>query len=114
LHFSAFHPDYRMRDVPPTPARTLTRAREIALEEGLHYAYTGNVHDREGGTTRCPGCGAAVIVRDWYDILDYDVTPEGHCGQCGAAIAGRFSAYGTPFGNRRIPVAMHRGEWTAP
>jgi pyruvate formate lyase activating enzyme len=114
LHFSAFHPDYRMLDLPPTPAATLTGARAIALGEGLKYVYTGNVHDREGGTTHCPGCGAGVIVRDWYDILAYDVTPDGRCGQCGAAIAGRFEAFDTPFGNRRIPVSMHRAAGKAP
>jgi pyruvate formate lyase activating enzyme len=108
LHFSAFHPDYRMLDVPPTPAESLSRARRIAMGAGLKYVYTGNVHDREGGTTFCPGCGAAVIVRDWYDILDYAVTDDGKCSHCGHAIAGRFEAFGTPFGNRRIPVSMHR------
>jgi len=109
LHFSAFHPDYRMLDVPATPGESLTRARRIALAAGLKYVYTGNVHDREGGTTSCPGCGAAVIVRDWYDILDYAVTEDGRCGHCGHPIAGRFEAFGVPFGNRRIPVSMHPG-----
>ena len=65
LHFTAFHPDYKMLDTAPTPASTLTRARKIALAEGLRYVYTGNVHDREGGTTFCHGCGKPVIVRDW-------------------------------------------------
>jgi len=111
LHFSAFHPDFRMLDTPSTPPETLTRARAIALDAGLHYVYTGNVHDRTGGTTTCPGCGAGVIVRDWYEILHYDVTDlgdgRGTCGRCGAPIAGRFGGYARPFGNRRIPVAMH-------
>ena len=66
LHFSAFHPDYRMPDVPATPADTLVRARRVAMETGLHYVYTGNVHDQEGDTTFCSGCREAVIVRDWY------------------------------------------------
>src|SRR5262249_46070565 len=61
LHFTAFHPDYKMRDVPPTPPATLSRARRIALANGLHFVYTGNVHDSEGGTTYCPGCGAAAV-----------------------------------------------------
>jgi len=108
LHFSAFHPDWKMRDVPPTPPATLTRARQIALKAGLHYVYTGNVHDPEGGTTFCPGCHAPVIVRDWYDIVRYDLTPDGHCPHCKAAIAGHFEPVAHAFGNRRIPVALHR------
>ena len=66
VHFTAFHPDYKMTDIARTPAATLTRAREIALGEGLHYVYTGNVHDAKGGSTYCPGCHAALVVRDWY------------------------------------------------
>jgi pyruvate formate lyase activating enzyme len=108
LHFSAFHPDWKMMDVPPTPPATLTRARDIALKAGLHYVYTGNVHDTTGGTTFCPSCHEALIVRDWYRIDHYSVTPDGHCPHCGAAIAGRFGAFSHPFGNRRIPIAMHR------
>ena len=71
LHFSAFHPSYRMMDVPPPPYETLTRARDIALEEGLNYVYTGNVHDREGDTTYCPNpeCRAKLVERDWYRII---------------------------------------------
>ena len=109
LHFSAFHPDWKMMDVPPTPASTLTRARRIALDAGLHYVYTGNVHDTTGGTTACPSCHTPLIERDWYQINQYRVTSDGRCPQCGTAIAGRFGVFGTPFGNRRIPVAMHRG-----
>jgi len=97
-----------MLDVPPTPASTLTRARDIALKAGLHYVYTGNVHDTAGGTTSCPSCHAPLIVRDWYRIDDYKLTPDGHCPHCGAAIAGRFGVFSHAFGNRRIPVAMHR------
>jgi pyruvate formate lyase activating enzyme len=108
LHFTAFHPDWKMREVPPTPASTLTRAREIAMKAGLHYVYTGNVHDPAGGTTLCPNCHAPLIVRDWHRVEDYVLTPEGHCPQCGTAIAGRFGAFSHAFGNRRIPVALHR------
>ena len=96
LHFSAFHPSYRMMDVPPTPHETLTRARAIALAEGLHYVYAGNVHDREGDTTYCPNpqCHAKLIERDWYriiaDRLSASSGGNGHCPQCGTAIAGRW------------------------
>jgi len=107
LHFSAFHPDWKMMDVPPTPASTLTRARDIALKAGLHYVYTGNVHDTTGGTTFCPSCHDPLIVRDWYRIDRYDLTPDGHCPHCGSAIAGHFGVFGQPFGNRRIPIALH-------
>ncbi len=106
LHFSAFHPDYRMPDVPPTPAATLTRARQIALEAGLHYVYTGNVHDAAGDTTYCPGCGAPLITRDWYEILSYHLTPDGHCPHCQYPIAGRFESQVGRFGRRRIPLRM--------
>ena len=108
LHFSAFHPDWKMQDVPPTPASTLSRARDIALKAGLHYVYTGNVHDTAGGTTACPACHEALIVRDWYRIDHYGITPDGHCPHCGHAIAGRFGTFSHPFGNRRIPISMHR------
>jgi len=109
LHFTAFHPDWKMLDVPPTPASTLSRAREIALDAGLHHVYTGNVHDAAGGTTYCPACRTPLIVRDWYNILEYTITDAGGCPHCGKAIAGRFSHFTDAFGNRRIPVALHRG-----
>jgi pyruvate formate lyase activating enzyme len=106
LHFSAFHPDWKMTDIPATPAATLTRARRIALGHGLRYVYTGNVHDTEGGSTYCPGCGGAVIGRDWYKILDYRVTDDGRCRACGHALAGRYEHFTTSFGSRRIPVRL--------
>ncbi len=106
LHFTAFHPDWKMNDVPATPAATLTRARDIARLAGLNYVYTGNVHDREGGSTYCPSCEAVVIERDWYRIGDYRLTESGACGHCGAPVAGRFGAFARPFGPRRIPVRL--------
>ncbi len=106
LHFTAFHPDYRMNDLPPTPPVTLTRARKIAMGEGLRYVYTGNVHDSEGGTTLCPGCGTSLIVRDWYKILIYRISAEGRCIHCGSEVAGRFGKFEKPFGPRRIPVSI--------
>jgi pyruvate formate lyase activating enzyme len=106
LHFTAFHPDYKMTDLPATPAATLTRAREIALGNGLRYVYTGNVHDVEGGTTRCPHCRETLVVRDWHQILHYRMTEDGACSACGGAIAGRFGRYRGAFGQRRIPVRL--------
>jgi pyruvate formate lyase activating enzyme len=108
LHFSAFHPDYRMTDVPPTPASTLTRARQIGLSKGLKHVYTGNVHDTDGGTTTCFSCGTKVIVRDWYRILNYQLDERGRCRACGAEIQGRFAARVGTFGARRIPVVIER------
>jgi len=90
LHFSAFHPDYKMMDRPPTPPATLREARRIAREVGLRHVYTGNVHDPEGQTTYCPGCGAAVIERDWMSVRSCRLGPGGTCPRCGEAIAGRF------------------------
>jgi pyruvate formate lyase activating enzyme len=106
LHFSAFHPDWKMGDVPATPPATLSRARRIALDEGLHYVFTGNVHDIDGGTTRCPGCDEALVERDWYTIKRYDITLDGHCPHCATPIAGRFGEFVQPFGPRRIPVRV--------
>ena len=106
LHFTAFHPDYKLDDLPSTPASTLTRARNIAIGEGLKYVYTGNVHDKEGGTTFCPGCKDALIVRDWHRILAYRVTPGGRCSSCGTPIAGCFEKFEKAFGPRRIPIAI--------
>jgi pyruvate formate lyase activating enzyme len=106
LHFTAFHPDWKMTDVPATPAATLTRAREIARLAGLRYVYTGNVHDAEGGSTYCPSCEHVVIERDWYEIGKYALTEAGHCAHCGAALAGRWQKFGKPFGARRIPVRI--------
>jgi pyruvate formate lyase activating enzyme len=108
LHFTAFHPDFKLTDLPATPAATLQRARRIALEAGLHHVYTGNVHDRDGGTTRCTGCGESLIVRDWYEIIDYRLGADGTCPRCGTRLVGRFGDFGPPFGWRRIPVAIHR------
>ncbi|WP_026853065.1 AmmeMemoRadiSam system radical SAM enzyme [Geothrix fermentans] len=108
LHFSAFHPDYKMMDLPRTPAATLTRARELALAAGLRYVYTGNVHDRTGGTTRCPACHAALIVRDWYEIEQNRLPDDGRCPDCDTRIPGHFQASTQPFGNRRLPITLTR------
>ncbi|MFA6203719.1 MAG: AmmeMemoRadiSam system radical SAM enzyme [Gallionella sp.] len=104
LHFTAFHPDYKLTDLPETPPATLARARKIAIEAGLAYVYTGNVHDQTGDTTFCPSCGAALIVRDWYEINAYRLTPDGHCPDCHARITGHYEAYTQAFGRQRIRV----------
>lgn len=106
LHFSAFHPDYKMKDRSFTPAETLIQARKIALDAGLQYVYTGNVHYLEGDTTYCPACGSILIVRNWYEIKQYRLTQNGHCEQCNAAIAGRFEQFSSQFGRQRIPVKI--------
>jgi pyruvate formate lyase activating enzyme len=111
LHFTAFHPDYKMLDVPPTPASTLRRARGIAMANGLQFVYTGNVHDAEGGTTFCPGCGQPVVVRDWYDIGNYRLDHHGHCLACGTTIAGVFDGLAEQWGRRRLPVYVAGTGW---
>jgi pyruvate formate lyase activating enzyme len=108
LHFTAFHPDWKMTDVPPTPLATLKRARAIGLRNGLRHVYTGNLHDLEGGCTACTQCGAPLIERDGYRILRYSLTQEGMCPRCGHALAGRFGEYHGSFGSRRIPVRLSR------
>jgi pyruvate formate lyase activating enzyme len=106
LHFSAFHPDFKLTDVPPTPPETLARARKQARAAGLKHVYTGNVHDVAGDTTSCARCGETLIVRDWYDILDYRLTPKGACAKCAAPLAGHFAETVGGFGRKRLRVAI--------
>lgn len=106
LHFSAFHPDYKMPETPATPTDTLTRARNIALSKGLHYVYTGNIHHIEGDTTFCPKCHATLIERDWYQINRYQLSSDAHCRQCGFTLSGRFDTQAGNFGRHRIPVQL--------
>ncbi len=105
LHFSAFHPDFRMGDTPATPVSTLRRARAIAHEHGLRHVYLGNVHDHDGDTTTCAGCGEVLIERDWYNILSHRLD-DGACPSCGQRLAGRFSARAGTFGRRRVPLRV--------
>jgi pyruvate formate lyase activating enzyme len=106
LHFTAFHPDYKMTDIAPTPLATLQRARRIGVENGLRYVYTGNLRDRSGGITACPSCGSAQIVRDGYRILEFELDALGACSECGTRVAGHFDAAAGSFGARRIPVRI--------
>lgn len=105
LHFSAFHPDYRMLDVPPTPPQTLTRARKIALEAGIHHVYVGNVHDEAGSSTYCTKCGEKLIGRDWYVMTKWNLT-NGACEKCGEKLPGRIEAKPGTWGARRQMVNM--------
>ena len=106
LHFSAFHPDYRMTDIQGTPPATLMRARRIAHDNGLRYVYTGNIHDKDGGSTYCHGCGTRLIGRDWYELSDWNLTADGKCNKCGAACAGVFDAKPGRWGRRREPIRL--------
>lgn len=106
LHFSAFHPDYRMTDTAPTPAATLTRARDIARRNGVRYCYTGNVHDPAGGSTYCHACGELLIARDWYDLGRVAVKADGRCPACGTVCAGVFEDAPGTWGRRRQPVRV--------
>jgi pyruvate formate lyase activating enzyme len=106
MHFTAFHPDWKMMDVPPTPAATLTRARKIARKNGVRYAYTGNVHDPDGQATYCHQCGARTIGRDGYDITAWNLDAQGLCNQCGTACAGMFEPQPGDWGTRRQPVRL--------
>ena len=106
LHFTAFHPDYKMLDKPPTPPATLTRARRIAMANGVRYAYTGNVHDEDGGSTWCHACGERLIGRDWYVLKEWNLTPDGTCNSCGTPCAGRFQPRPGAWGARRGPVRL--------
>ena len=106
MHFTAFHPDWKMLDKPHTPPSTLARARRIALKNGVRYAYTGNVHDEQGGSTYCHGCGARIIGRDWYTMTAWNLTHGGRCGTCDTPCAGVFDGPPGRWGARRLPVFL--------
>jgi pyruvate formate lyase activating enzyme len=106
MHFTAFHPDFRMLDTPPTPPATLTRARSIAMANGVRFAYTGNVHDRAGSSTFCHGCGALLIERDWYELGRYELSGSGVCIACGTPCPGVFDGPPGHWGARRRPVRL--------
>lgn len=106
LHFTAFHPDYKMIDRPPTPPATLTRARSIGLKNGLHYVYTGNVHDGDGGSTYCGSCGKLLIGRDWYVLKAWNLDEHGCCQYCSAPLPGVFESRAGTWGAKRVPVRL--------
>lgn len=107
LHFTAFHPDFKMNDLPRTPASTLARARRQALAAGLEHVYTGNVHDPEGQSTYCAGCGELLIERDWYVLGAWKLDPQGRCTACGHLLAGRFDGPPGTWGARRRRLRIH-------
>jgi len=106
MHFTAFLPDWRMRDVPSTPSSTLHRAREIAKENGVRFAYTGNVHDKDGGSTYCPSCGEILIGRNWYVLSDWNLTIDGSCNSCGYRLPGVLEEQPGTWGAQRMPVRL--------
>ena len=106
LHFSAFHPDFRMLDKPNTPAATLANARRIAMEQGVRYAYTGNIHDVGRQSTFCHHCGTRLIERDWYALGAWGLDASGHCLSCGTRCAGVFDGKPGNWGQKRLPVRL--------
>jgi len=109
LHFTAFHPDWRMRDRPPTPPATPRMARAIARPRGPRPVSTGNAHHPAGAPTFCHVCGAALIVREWFEIVSWHLTADGRCPACGAACAGVFDGPPGGWGARRLPVRLSAG-----
>ncbi|MBF0429095.1 MAG: AmmeMemoRadiSam system radical SAM enzyme [Magnetococcales bacterium] len=106
IHFSAFHPDWKMRDLPRTPVETLFKARRIAMANGVHYVFTGNVMDPQGGSTWCHRCGRRLIERTGYTLGQWILTQEGCCPDCGVKIPGRFAATPGQWGARRTPIRI--------
>ncbi len=106
MHFSAFHPDWKMLDKPRTPPKTLSLAREIAMKNGVRYAYTGNVHDKQGGSTMCHHCGETLIARDWYVLHEWNLQQNGLCQKCKTKCAGVFEEKPGNWGTKRLPVRL--------
>ncbi len=107
LHFTAFHPDWKMMDKPRTPLQTLIRSRDIALKNGLRYVYTGNVHDFKGSSTYCHNCGDILIGRDWYELSTWNMAVDNQqasCGNCGTPVAGVFDGPPGQWGAKRLPI----------
>ncbi len=105
LHFSAFHPDFRMDEKPRTPPETLRRAQRIAKEAGIHHVYLGNVFDKEHSSTYCAGCGELLIEREWYELGPSRLDGSS-CRACGAELPGRFEERPGSWGRRRLPVSF--------
>jgi pyruvate formate lyase activating enzyme len=108
MHFTAFHPDWKMMNVPATPFSTLSRARNIALKNGVRYAYTGNIHDLKGQSTYCHNCDNVLIGRDWHQLSTWNLTEDGHCQNCGVAAAGFFDGPPGVWGAKRQRVTLRQ------
>ncbi len=106
MHFSAFHPDWKMRDKPMTPAATLSKARKIAMDNGVQFAYVGNVHDSQGDSTWCPGCGQLLIERDWYVLGRWNLDAKGCCSNCGYELPGVIESGPGQWGSKRLPISV--------
>jgi pyruvate formate lyase activating enzyme len=106
MHFTAFHPDWKMRDIERTPAATLARARSIAVANGVRYAFTGNVHDPTGSSTWCHSCGELLIERDWHQLGHWGLDELGCCSSCGANLPGHFASKPENTGVRPMPVQL--------
>ena len=106
MHFTAFHPDWKMMDRPHTPMETLIKARDIAIKNGIRYAYVGNVHNKSAESTYCHHCGELLIGRDWYILSDWNLTAEGQCINCGTRCAGVFEKAPGNWGAKRVPVKL--------
>ncbi len=106
MHFTAFHPDWKMQNYPSTPMETLIQAREIALKNGVRYVYTGNVHDKKGESTYCHECGERLIGRDWYVLSDWNIGSHGACKKCGTQCSGVFENEMGTWGARSQPIKL--------
>jgi pyruvate formate lyase activating enzyme len=106
MHFTAFHPDWKLQDAPPTPPSTLLRAREIAMANGVRYAYVGNVHDKSASSTYCHACQELLIGRDWYELSEWAIAPPGRCAACGSVVSGVLEDAPGSWGRRRQPVRL--------
>ncbi|MBK8815362.1 MAG: AmmeMemoRadiSam system radical SAM enzyme [Methylococcaceae bacterium] len=107
LHFSAFHPDWKMLDRPHTPIQTLLKARQIAKKNGIHHAYVGNVHDKSAGSTYCHYCNHLLIGRDWYELSEWNLDDKGCCKFCGTPCPGVFDLQPGKWGAKRHAVAFN-------
>jgi len=106
MHFSAFHPDFKMMDYPSTPPSTLTMARDIAMKAGVRYAYVGNVHNKDADSTWCHQCGELLIERDWYELGKWNINAKACCASCGTKVAGVFETTPGHWGAKRLPLRM--------
>ncbi|WP_438970719.1 AmmeMemoRadiSam system radical SAM enzyme [Methylophaga sp.] len=109
MHFSVFHPDWKMQNKPSTPHRTVQKARQIALDNGINHAYVGNMHDKNADSTWCKQCGELLIGRDWYQLSEWHLDAEGRCKRCGAICAGVFEPLPGEWGPKRRLINMEEG-----